>query len=106
MGWLLVGPLNPALARCHSPVYLMGCWPWVCTATCWEHLRRPERRMDPCTYEDRHCGAEGESLSQQEGRFSQLRGKDVPSDGWQKATVPAEKEGGCAAPHWGLGHWE
>lgn len=61
-----------------------------------------ERGQEPGACEDKRHGAKGESLSPQEGRSSQLRGKDMPSDGWQKAIVTAGNGGEYAAPHWGL----
>lgn len=52
--------------------------------------------------EDKCHGAKGESLSPQEGQSSQLRGKDMSSDGWQKAIVTVGNGREYAAPHWGL----
>lgn len=51
--------------------------------------------------EDKCREAEGESLSPQEGQASQLRGKDMPSDGWQKAIVTMGNGREYAAPRWG-----
>lgn len=53
-----------------------------------------KRRWEPRACEDKCCGTTEESLSPKEGWSSQLRSKDMPSDGWQKAifTVGVERE--------------
>lgn len=51
--------------------------------------------------EDRRRGAEAASLSPREGWASQLRAKDVASDGWQEAAVTAGSGREDAPAHWG-----
>lgn len=65
-------------------------------------FQEEERGQEPGACEDKCHRAKGESLSPQEGRSSQLRGKDMPSDGWQKAIVTVGNGREYAAPHWGL----
>lgn len=60
-----------------------------------------KRGWEPRACEDKCCGTTGESLSPEEGWSSQLSGKDMPSDGWQKANVTVRIEREYAAPHWG-----
>ena len=67
----------------------------------YKNVRKKGGGQECSACEDECHGTKTGSLLSQEGQSLQLRGTDMPSDGWQKAiaTVGARRE--YAAPHWG-----